>query len=75
MTIVRLWFVRESEKARRYCKLPLNRNPGDDTPDNPNYIWVPRSVCERTAKFPAEGSERPVHEIEVADWFAERENL
>lgn len=73
---VRLWFVRESAAARRYCKLPKSRNPGRDIPGNANYVWVPRSVVEHTTKRPsADGVEWDEHDVAVQDWFAERENL
>ncbi len=72
---VRLWFVRETELARRYCKVPDSRNPGADEPSNTNYIWVPRSVCRHTSKEPAAEGERPLHVVDVEDWFAEKEAL
>lgn len=62
---VRLWYVRETDKARRYCKLPPERNPTEA-----DHIWIPRSVCEHTTKYP-DGQ----HIVDVADWFAEKENL
>ncbi len=72
---VRLWFVRETELARRYCKLPQSRNPGLDTPENTNYVWLPRSVCEHTQKWPPAVGELPLHIVKVSDWFADKENL
>ena len=73
---VRLWFVRETAAARRYCKLPKARNPGQDLMDNVNYVWVPRSVVEHTTKRPSEdGVEWPEHDVELPDWFVEKERL
>ncbi len=74
-TKCRLWFVSETEKARRYCRLPMSRHPGNDLPDNPNYIWVPKSVMEHVTKYPPAEGDRPIHVVEVADWFADKENL
>ena len=62
---LRLWFIRETEKARLYCKLPPERNPTAD--DN---VWIPRSVVSHTSKEPS-----GLHILEVDDWFAEKENL
>ena len=47
---LRLWFIRETDLARRYCKLPKSRNPGSDTMDNSNYLWIPRSIVSHTQK-------------------------
>ena len=73
---VRLWFVRETAAARRYCKLPKSRNPGSDVFGNENYVWIPRSVVEHTTKRPSkDGVEWPEHELAVADWFVDKEGL
>lgn len=62
---VRLWFVKETEKARYYSKLPASRHPGEE-----DHVWVPRSLVTHTTKYP-DGQ----HVIDVADWFAEKNNL
>jgi hypothetical protein len=62
---IRLWFIRETQHARLYCKLPPERHPTDA-----DYVWVPRSVIEGCMKFPT----GECH-LELADWFAEKENL
>jgi len=73
---MRLWFVRESAAARRYCKVPKTRNPGADIMGNDNYLWIPRSVVGHTQKRPSlDGVEWPEHDLEVDDWFAEKEKL
>lgn len=72
---IQLWFIRETEKARRYCKVPKARNPGPDIAENENFIWVPRSVCEKTLKWPPDRGEWPVHEVDVEDWFADSRGL
>lgn len=61
---IRLWFIRETEKARQYSKVPLQRNP---TPED--CLWVPRSIVEHTSKRGAE------HTLELPDWFIEKEHL
>ena len=62
---IRLWFIRETDKARLYSRLPPERNPGQD-----DQIWIPRSVIEHATKFP-DGE----HHLTVTDWFAEKNNL
>lgn len=66
---VRWYFVKETELARRYCFIPLSKNPGLDVLHNINYAWIPRSVCSSVLKWPAEPGERPLHELKVEDWF------
>lgn len=61
---VRLWFVRETEKARCYSKVPPERGQTPDT-----LMWIPRSIVEHTSKRGAE------HTLELPDWFIEKENL
>lgn len=65
MTTVRLWLVKETEKARYYSKLPPERNP-----EPGDMLWIPRSVCHGTMKFPNDE-----HHVQVEDWFVEREGL
>jgi len=60
---IRLWLVRETEKARLYCK---HNRPN---PEQSDCIWVPRSIAEHTTK---RGNE---HEIALPDWFVEKEGL
>lgn len=56
-----LQLVRETEKARLYRKADGSQQ------------WVPRSVCERTLKFPAKTPESlPLHEVAIADWWLEK---
>lgn len=62
---IRLWFIRETDKARLYSKLPPERHPEDS-----DRVWIPRSLVEHTTKY-ANGQ----HVVDVPDWFAERENL
>ncbi len=62
---VTLWFIRETDKARYYSKIPPARNPGPE-----DCLWIPRSVCSHTSKQP-DG----MHIVDVDDWFAEKEKL
>lgn len=62
---IRLWFIRETEKARLYSKLPPERHPTAE-----DQLWIPRSVVGHTSKEPS-----GLHIVEVEDWFAEKENL
>lgn len=62
---IRLWLIRETEKARLYCRVPPERHlEGDE-----DKIWIPRSIVEHTSK---RGTE---HEVELPDWFIEKEGL
>lgn len=56
----RLYFMRETESARLY------RNKAGQEK------WFPRSVITRTLKHPAQPGQRPIHEIELPDWFLEK---
>lgn len=60
----RLWFIRETEKACLYSKLPPERNPNPE-----DHIWIPRSVIEHRLKL---GNE---HHLTITDWFADEEDL
>lgn len=64
-TEVNLWFVRETEKARLYSRIPFEREPGPS-----DHIWVPKSLVEHTTKFP-----NGLHVVRLPLWFAERESL
>jgi hypothetical protein len=73
---LRLWFIEETEKARHYCKVPKSRNPGSVMRDNTNYVWIPRSLISHTQKRPSvDGVEWPEHDVQVEDWFAQKESL
>jgi hypothetical protein len=61
---IRLWFIKESTKARYYSKVPLTRNPQDS-----DKLWIPLSVVEHTSK---DGNE---HTVTLPDWFIESRGL
>ena len=61
---MRFWLIRETELARLYSKIPLDRNP-----ESSDQIWIPRSIIEHTTK---RGNE---HEVKLPDWFIEKEKL
>lgn len=58
---IRLWLIRETEKARLYSKTPPERLP--------DYIWIAKSIVEHTSK---RGNE---HEVTLPDWFIEMKHL
>lgn len=60
---ITLWLVRETEKARLYCK------HGRPNPENTDCVWVPRSVVEHTSKT---GNQ---HIVTLPDWFVEKAGL
>lgn len=60
-----LWFIKETDKARYYSKLPPERNPADS-----DKVWIPRSLCKHTTKYP-----NGQHIVDVEDWFGDRNNL
>ncbi len=62
MTVI-LKLVRETELARLF-----QRGDGSE-------IWIPRSICKRTTKFPVEPGRLQECEIEVEEWFANKNNL
>ena len=55
---LRLYFVRETDAARLYER------------KNGSQRWIPKSVCPRVVKFPV--GARPVHEVEIEDWWLEK---
>lgn len=58
-----MWLVRETEKARLYCKHGRpNSEPSDE-------IWIPRSIVEHTSKM---GNQ---HIVELPDWWIEKSGL
>lgn len=63
MPEVTLWLVRETDKARKYCK------HGRPQPEESDMIWVPRSIVEHTSKM---GDQ---HIVTLPDWFVEKEKL
>jgi hypothetical protein len=66
---MRLWLVRETEKARQYCKFAPHPDLGFDNADANDKIWIPRSIIEHTTKRGIE------HEVTLPDWFIEKEGL
>jgi hypothetical protein len=66
-TEVRLWLIRETDKARLYSRVPQGQHEGfcDD-------VWVPLSVIEGCRKMPAEGNNWPEHHVRIQDWFIEK---
>ena len=64
---IRLWFIRETDLARLYSKVPIGQ-PGR-TPEPSDELWVPRSIVEHTTK---RGNE---HELDLPDWFIEKSGL
>ncbi len=55
-----LEFVRQTSLARLY----RNTEGGQQ--------WVPRSVCDRTLKWPGVDGKPAMHEVEISDWWAEK---
>jgi hypothetical protein len=61
---MRLWFIRETEKARLYSKTdPTNPHRESD------QIWVPKSIIEHTTK---RGND---HDVKLPSWFCDANNL
>jgi hypothetical protein len=61
---MRLWLIRETVLARRYSKVPPERQPEES-----DMVWVPKSIVEHTTK---RGNE---HDVKLPDWFIEKNNL
>lgn len=61
---LRYFFLRETEAARLY------RNAAG------REFWIPRSVINRTLKHPPkELAIPPIHEMEIEDWWLEKNEL
>ncbi len=68
---LRLWLVKETEKARLYSRQSSQENSSPT-----DLLWLPRSVCKSTKKFPPTSPTAwPEHHVEVEEWFAEKEKL
>lgn len=63
---IRLWFMKETEQARLYCKFDPARGSNMLASD---MIWIPKSVVEHTSKRGIE------HTVELPDWFIEKNGL
>lgn len=69
---LQLWLVSETPRARLFKR----SGPGVIVSRNVDEVWIPRSVCKSMVKFPPlPGLHQPRCEVEVADWFVERQNL
>lgn len=55
--IIRLIFLRETDKARQYAFSADEK------------IWIPRSVIKSCVKFP---TNPPTHELNIEDWWWEK---
>ena len=62
---MRLWLLRETEKARLYSKVPHEKYQGDKEDE----LWIPKSVIEHTTK---DGNQ---HDVKLPDWFLEKNGL
>lgn len=70
MSTAKLWFVRQTESARLYSKLPRSRNP-----ERSDEVWIPISQIEHTTRHPSQGEEWPVHIVKIPDWLAEKHSI
>jgi hypothetical protein len=68
-TTIRLWFIRQTDKARLYCRFAPHPDLGFENADEWDKIWIPLSIIEHTSK---RGNE---HHIKVPDWFIEKSRL
>lgn len=55
-----LQLIRETAGARLY----RNRHGHEQ--------WVPRSVCQKTLKWPPKDGQPAVHEVEIEEWWLEK---
>ena len=69
-TTLRLWIVKETEKAYLFSKLPLEK--ADSVTD---MVWVPRSMVERITKFRETPGTFRECEVDIQEWFAEKKGL
>jgi len=61
--VLRLHFVAEARSGRAR----LYENPRTGT-----RLWIPRSVVKSTTKFPPAGTNLPLHECDIADWWLDK---
>lgn len=66
---IQMWLLQETPAARKFQTCA----PG--TVAN-REVWIPRSLCRSIVKFPVElGVWQRRCEVEVADWFVEKNDL
>lgn len=69
---VSMWFIRQTDKARLYYKRSPYRSENRDV----DQIWIPLSVIDHTTKHPQNpGEAYAQHDVTIADWFADKNNL
>ena len=56
-TTLTLRLVRETAHARLYENAAGKQQ------------WIPRSVCDRTFKYPPEPNQLPLHDVTIKDWW------
>lgn len=61
---VNLWFVRETQAARLYCR---HGRPGREDAD---CVWVPKSIVEHTSK-----NVGGHHVVTLPEWFVREKEL
>lgn len=59
-----LWYVRESEKAFLYTRIPPERRP-----TKADEIWIPKSIVEGRTKT---GN---THVVRLPSWFYDQNDL
>lgn len=64
---IRLWIIRETEKALFVSKLPADRDY--------EGVWIPRSQCIHLTKQPPQQNGWRDSVIEMEEWIAEAKNL
>lgn len=71
-TKIRLWFARETDLARLYCKIPPERRTLAfiESEMSGDFIWIPKSIIEHTSKEPS-----GLHIVTLPDWFLEKNQL
>ena len=62
----KFWFVRETELAFLYSKLPPLKRDAEDESD---CVWIPKSIIEHRTKI---GNE---HIVTLPAWFCEKNDL
>lgn len=65
---ITLWQVASTDKAYLFATLPKSY-PKHRT------IWIPRSVISHISRNPTPANEWPQCIVDVADWFAEKQDL
>lgn len=66
---IQLWLLQTTAAALKFQTAAPGKPPGRE-------LWIPRSVCKSILKYPVDlGVWQRRCDVDVADWFAEKQGL